>query len=202
MVNINESYITTKAPPYENTTDTKLKLTKKNFYEVTEQRIKYGAKCWTLSFPMSVAKLGIRKIRIFKYVMMFEIALWNEEKLNNNYLCLFSNAAIEYRLHMKDQFKYVYVLKRPLRSLAGSVVQVSVREIQMQPYTKSNCLLPHHCSDEYWYKRMEDMDNCTVPWTINNTNICLDNLDIARVIAKDWVNEVRIETESIQVIFW
>ena len=100
---------------------------------------------------------------------------------------------IEYQVHLRGQFKYFYLRTQPIESVAGSVVQVSVREIKMQPYTKRNCLLEHEWSDEHFYK-MAEMETCTVPWTMNNTNICTDNLDIARVFEKDSRNEVGVQS--------
>ena len=98
---------------------------------------------------------------------------------------------IEYHLHMRGQFKYSYVLKRAVKSIAGSVVQVSVRETEMQPYnTKRNCLLQHQWSDEHFYKRNERGD-CTVPWAMNNTNICSDIQDIKRVGRTDSSNATK-----------
>ena len=103
---------------------------------------------------------------------------------------------IEYQLHMRGQFKYSYLLKSAVKSLAGSVVQVSVREIEMQPYTtKRNCLLQHQWSDAHFYKRNE-RGNCTVPWAMNNTNICSDNQDMERVGRADSSNEVRVSYPS------
>ena len=104
---------------------------------------------------------------------------------------LFSKMPIEYQLHLKGQFKYFYQRTEPIESVADSVVQVSVREIEMQPYTKRNCLLEHEWSDEHFYK-MDEMETCTVPWTMNNTNICKDDLDIERVYGTNSQNEVRL----------
>ena len=58
----------------------------------------------------------------------------------------------------------------------GSAQMASVREIVLLPNKiKNRCLSQHHYSDSYLYEFNEvAMGNCTVPWTMNNSKICLN----------------------------
>ena len=91
-------------------------------------------------------------------------------------LLIFSEVPALYFVHMKGQFKFIHSQKLARRVIDSSVQLSSVREIFLEEdHKKNTCLLPHQYSDEYWYKSSEDeMGNCTVPWTMNNSRICMN----------------------------
>ena len=65
LINTKKSYLHTKAPFNQNTSETKWEGLNDENSIVQEQRIKKRGKCWTISFPGNVTQLGIRKIKLY-----------------------------------------------------------------------------------------------------------------------------------------
>ena len=76
----------------------------------------------------------------------------------------------------------------------GSAQLSSVREIVLQPNKlKNRCLSQHHYSDSYMYEFNEGaMGNCTVPWTMNNSIICMNEKEAKNADRIDRMNTVSL----------
>ena len=85
---------------------------------------------------------------------------------------------IWYYLHMEGQFIYIRKLVQPLKIENGSrySLQVSVREnLYRSNGDTRKCVELSTGWDMFWYKIADKaMENCTVPWAMNNSKICED----------------------------
>ena len=111
-----------------------------------------------------------------------------------NVLHDFRHVPAIYWVHMKGQFKFIQSQKRGGLVVDGSAQLSSVREIVLQPNKlKNRCLSQHHYSDSYMYEFNEGaMGNCTVPWTMNNSIICMNEKEAKNADRIDRMNTVSL----------
>ena len=89
---------------------------------------------------------------------------------------------VAYYIHMEDQFKNTHKWVQPRYVVNGSIyhIQLSMQEVLLNSMGQ-NCI-EHGNWDRFWYATTEEaMGSCTVPWTMNNSRICSDRTEMARV---------------------
>ena len=98
-------------------------------------------------------------------------------------ICFVRNWEVAYYIHMEGQFKNTHKWVHPRYVVNGTkfYIQLSMQEVLHNSMGQHKCI-EHGNWDRFWYATTEEaMGSCTVPWTMNNSRICSDRTEMARV---------------------
>ena len=110
---------------------------------------------------------------------------------------------VAYYIHMEDQFKNTHKWVQPRYVVNGTRfnIQLSIQEVLLNSMGH-NCI-EHGNWDRFWYATTEEaMGSCTVPWTMNNSRICSDRTEMARVHSIYKSKEIVRMMQDIVLMVW